>query len=111
MPNDPESLARWQGKIDAFVETFRLQIDTLFKAIDVVEERIKLVGDESQKDVVESSVALSKDVHELRKEHHILATKLSNLIARLTVIVAICSFIGTVVTSLFVAIILKVFMK
>lgn len=110
MPNS-EELSRWQGKVDAFVETFRLQIDTLFKAIDVVEERIKLTGDESQKDIVESSIALAKDLHEIRERHHTLSTRLSNLVARLTVIVSICSFIGTVVTSLFVAIILKVFMK
>ncbi len=110
MPN-AEDLSRWQGRIDAFIETFRLQIDTLFKSIDVANERIKLTEDECQKDLIESTMALSKDLHDLRKELHALATRLSNLIARLTVIVALGSFIGTVVTSLFVAMILKIFMK
>lgn len=100
----PDDLARWQGKVDAHLEALPKQIDTLFKAVDVEEKARQVLDDEISKRL--------NDCHEkLKKQLDELTIKLSNLTARLAVIAAIGSFVGTVVTSLFVAAIIKIFIK
>jgi len=111
MPNQDESLQRWQGKIDALIETFAARLDTLFKLIHAAEKSIQLLDDELKQDISKASEEHKKEIAELRKDLNTLATKLSNLVARLTVIVALGSFVGTVVTSIFVATIIKIFLK
>lgn len=93
MGTQDESLPRWQGKVDAHMDSVPKQIETLFKMVDV-EEKARMLEDSE---------------HEKRLND--LSTKLSNLTSRLAVIAAIFSFIGTAVTSLFVAAIIKIFMK
>jgi len=111
MPNQDESLHRWQGKIDAFVENAAARIETLFKMIAAAEKTIQLLDDELKKDIRDTYDDQKAEVLKLREDLNTLATKLSNLVARLTVIVALGSFVGTVVTSIFVATIIKIFLK
>lgn len=103
MPQD-DSLPRWQGKTDALLETVVKQVDTLFKAQDIEEKARHVEHEEIRKSIKDGDEALRKDVVDV-------ATKLSNLTSKLAVIVAIFSFLGTVVTSLFVAAIIKIFVK
>jgi len=111
MPNQDESLHRWQGKIDAFVENASARIETLFKMVAAAEKTIQLLDDELKKDIRDTYDDQKAEVLKLREDLNTLATKLSNLVARLTVIVALGSFVGTVVTSIFVATIIKIFLK
>lgn len=102
MPQD--ELPRWQGRVDAHMDAVPKQIETLFKSLDVEEKARQLVHDDLNK-------KLDTVFSECKKELQDLATKLSNLTSRLAVIAAIGSFIGTVVTSLFVSAIIKIFLK
>ena len=111
MPNQDESLHRWQGKIDAFVENASARIETLFKMVAAAEKTIQLLDDELKKDIRDTYDDQKAEVLKLREDLNTLATKLSNLVASLTVIVALGSFVGTVVTSIFVATIIKIFLK
>lgn len=104
MSERDDSFAHWQGRVDVVIETCSKRIDTLFEALEVANNRTQLLDDELTKCI--------REVHgELKKEVNDLGTKLSNLTSRLAVIAAIGSFVGTVVTSLFVAMIIKIFIK
>lgn len=94
MPDhEHESLPRWQGKVDGFVESTRQRIDTLFEREQLLNDKLQLLKVETQKDISD------------------LSKILSNLAGRWTIIVAIAAFIGTVVSSLLVATIIKIFLK
>ena len=101
---ETEDLGHWKGRLDFFVDTVQKQVDTLFKSVELCNNRTQLLDDELAKNCRDNKEELRRDIVDI-------ATKLSNLTSKLTVIVAIGSFVGTVVTSLFVAAIIKIFLK
>ena len=72
----------WRGRVEAFMETTPNRINTLFESLDSVKEKVQILSD-----------------------------KHTHLASRMAVVVAIASFIGTIVTSLFISILMKVFLK
>ena len=78
----PEGLERWRGRVDSFMEVTPQRITTLFEANEVVENRLHLVSD-----------------------------KLTALSTKIAVYAGLGAFVGTFVTSLFLAVIIKVFIK
>lgn len=99
-----EEISFFRGRVESFMETHGQRVDVLFESLHSVKEKIDLVRDEGDK-------SLDAKCRELEIKVHEAATRLSNLSARLAVVAALFSFLGTVVTSLFVAVIIKVFLK
>jgi hypothetical protein len=79
-PPTMTDLLRWQGSVDSFMKTSDREIRVLFEADRLQDERISLVDN-----------------------------KYTAMSSKLAVAVVMASFVGTVVSSLIVAAILKVF--
>lgn len=109
------SLDRWRGRVDGFISTTEAQIKALFDSHRVTNDKIDATSEKIEAKLLttkeELSDRLGKAKDALTGDVQIVSNKLTGLTAKIAVVAAFASFIGTGIMGVFIAVIVKALVK
>lgn len=106
---------RWRGQVDGFIDTTSHQIKALFDSHRMTNEKIDQTGEKLDLKLLATKEELSQKIQTakdgLDKSVTGVSTKLTTLTAKIAVVAAFASFIGTGIMGVFIAVIVKALAK
>jgi hypothetical protein len=103
-PLRPESLERWQGRVDSFVENADKRINTLFRQDELADKEIQQVDKELNDKIQDTARDLATRIQTV-------SDRLTAISPKIAIIVGVASLLGTFLSSVFITVIFRVWFK